>query len=91
MACKLLLIEDDEVAVYVTCQLLRQCGFTADIDVVKDGREALDYLSCDGCYASRIPENPALIVLERLTKLSNCGPIVYPAGSVERQHGTRTS
>jgi CheY-like chemotaxis protein len=64
MNSRLLLIEDDEVAAYVTCKLLRQCGFVTEINVVKDGREALDYLSCEGRYAHRSPENPSLIVLD---------------------------
>jgi CheY-like chemotaxis protein len=64
MTSRLLLIEDDEVAVYVTCALLKSSGFSAPIDVVGDGLEALAYLTCEGYYADRQTGNPSLILLD---------------------------
>lgn len=64
MTSHLLLIEDDEVAVYVTCKLLKASGFSAPIDVVRDGLEALAYLTCEGPYADRQTGNPSLILLD---------------------------
>jgi CheY-like chemotaxis protein len=63
MTSHLLLIEDDEVAVYVTCKLLKAAGFS-EIDVVRDGLEALAYLTCEGQYADRQSGNPSLILLD---------------------------
>ncbi|MBK4735868.1 response regulator [Noviherbaspirillum pedocola] len=60
----LLLIEDDETAAYVTQRRLIHCGFTMDLHVVSDGKEALDYLACAGRYTGRQTGNPALIVLD---------------------------
>jgi CheY-like chemotaxis protein len=64
MICHLLLIEDDKTAIYVTQKLLKLCGFAGEIDIVEDGREALDYLACEGLYAERKSGNPSLIVLD---------------------------
>jgi CheY-like chemotaxis protein len=41
MASQLLCIEDDEVATYLTLKLLKSCGFGAEVDVVRDGIEAM--------------------------------------------------
>lgn len=64
MTSHLLLIEDDEVAVYVTCKLLKASGFSAPVDVVRDGSEALAYLNCEDHYGDRQTGNPALILLD---------------------------
>jgi CheY-like chemotaxis protein len=71
MTSPLLLIEDDEVAVYVTCKMLKASGFPAEIDVVRDGLEALDFLTCEGQYADRKTGNPSLVLLD--LKLPNLG------------------
>lgn len=60
----LLLIEDDEAAAYLTLKLLKRCGFAADVHVVQDGLEAIDYLTCQGKYVGRQTGNPALILLD---------------------------
>jgi CheY-like chemotaxis protein len=64
MTCHLLLIEDDETAIYMTQKLLKQCGFTGQIDIVRDGKDALEYLACEGLHAKRETGNPSLIVLD---------------------------
>lgn len=64
MDAPLLLIEDDELSIYTTCKLLADSGFCTSIDVVRDGREAMSYLSCEVQYAGRKTGNPALILLD---------------------------
>lgn len=64
MTSHLLLIEDDEVSIYMTRKLLAAAGFSAPIDVVRDGLEALDYLNCEGYYDDRLTGNPSLILLD---------------------------
>ena len=64
MTSHLLLIEDDDTAAYLTLKVLKSCGFTAQIDVVRDGIEAMEYLNCQGRYADRQPQNPSLILLD---------------------------
>lgn len=64
MTPHLLLIEDNEVAVYVTRRRLKAAGFSAPIEVVGDGLEALAYLNCEGRYAGRRTGNPSLILLD---------------------------
>jgi DNA-binding response OmpR family regulator len=64
MTSHLLLIEDDEVAAYVTCGLLKASGFSVPVDVVRDGMEALAYLNCEASYADRNTGNPLLILLD---------------------------
>lgn len=64
MASQLLLIEDDEVATYLTLKLLKSCGFGAEVDVVRDGIEAMQYLTCQGPCVARTTGNPSLILLD---------------------------
>ncbi|WP_151638773.1 response regulator [Noviherbaspirillum aerium] len=64
MAAQLLLIEDDEVAAYLTLKLLKSCGFGAEVDIVRDGVEAMEYLACEGRYTERKTGNPSLILLD---------------------------
>ncbi|HEX8887482.1 MAG TPA: response regulator [Noviherbaspirillum sp.] len=64
MTSHLLLIEDDDVATYVTLKMLKASGFAAAVDVVHDGKEALAYLTCQGAYANRQSGNPSLILLD---------------------------
>ena len=64
MTSHLLLIEDDEATVYLTLKLLKRCGFDADLNVVRDGIEAMEYLTCQERYAQRNTGNPSLILLD---------------------------
>ncbi|NEX60082.1 response regulator [Noviherbaspirillum galbum] len=64
MTKHLLLIEDDEVAAYVTLNVLKACGFINVVDLVRDGVEAMAYLTCQGIYSDRKSGNPALILLD---------------------------
>ncbi len=64
MTAHLLVIEDDEVAAYVTCKLLKSSGFSQPVQVVRDAAEALAYLNCEASYAGRQTGNPSLILLD---------------------------
>lgn len=59
---KLLLVEDNEGDIVLTVEALKRSEFTQDIQVVKDGQEALDYLHKEGRYENA--EKPDLIFLD---------------------------
>jgi CheY-like chemotaxis protein len=68
----ILLVEDDQADVMLLRQALRKAQVTNLVSVVKDGQEAIQYLSREGPYADR-PKNPSpfLVLLDlRLPKLS---------------------
>lgn len=62
---KILLIEDNDDDIELV-EIALNSGFIAnDLDVVKDGAEALDYLHCKGKYINKsIDDLPALILLD---------------------------
>lgn len=67
----ILLIEDNADHAALTMRALRDGNMLNEIFWVKDGQEAVDFLSRDGCYAApaRAPR-PGLILLDiRLPKL----------------------
>ena len=64
MTSRLLLIEDDEIAVYVTCKRLHASGFTEPVDVVRNAAEAMAYLNCEEQFEDRRDGNPSLILLD---------------------------
>lgn len=68
----ILLVEDDRDDELLTIRALKRNNVLNDVDVVRDGQEALDYLFCDGCYAKRDPADvPDIVLLDlRLPKLS---------------------
>ena len=61
---KILLAEDSENDVELTLAALATHHVANEVVVVRDGEEALDYLHRRGAYASRHPENPALVLLD---------------------------
>lgn len=71
---RLILLADDEPHdIELTLRALRACEIRADVDVVNDGQEALDYLYRRGAFAERSAREPSLILLDikmpRLTGL----------------------
>jgi two-component system, response regulator len=61
----ILLVEDNPDDVDLTLRALRKEGMTAEVAVVSDGPEALDYLLCRGRYEGRDPERrPAVVLLD---------------------------
>ncbi|HEY2955362.1 MAG TPA: response regulator [Candidatus Eisenbacteria bacterium] len=59
----ILLAEDNPDDEELTLRALRKYNITNQIDVVRDGQEALDYLFCRGAYASRSPKDVPQVVL----------------------------
>lgn len=67
MALKALLIvlaEDDPGHAQLIQRNLRRIGFANEILHCQDGREALDYLLCEGPHAGRQTNGPILLLLD---------------------------
>ena len=59
-----LVVDDDVDDAELVIECLRRAGLSAEIDVVTDGVEALEYLERRGRYCERLTPNPALILLD---------------------------
>ena len=59
-----LLAEDDEGHASLVRRNLKRAGIANEIVHVSDGQEALDYLRCQGAYATRVPNGPLLLLLD---------------------------
>jgi CheY-like chemotaxis protein len=60
----ILLAEDDEGHAALVRRNLKRAGIANTIVRVADGREALDYVRCEGEYAGRPPQTPLLLLLD---------------------------
>lgn len=61
----LLLVEDDPDDLELTMHALRRCGYIDDIVVMRDGREAEDYLFAQGDFAACDASlRPAVLLLD---------------------------
>ena len=61
---RILLVEDDPKDVELTLTALEDYNLANEVVVAGDGAEALDYLYCRGQFASRPPDNPAVLLLD---------------------------
>jgi two-component system response regulator len=62
---KILLVEDNRKDVELTLLALKENHIANEIDVVRDGAEALEYLFATGAYASRdVTDWPAVVLLD---------------------------
>jgi CheY-like chemotaxis protein len=61
---KILLVEDNANDVELTLSALGEYHLVNDVDVVRDGEEALDYLYKRGKYEARVTEAPAVVLLD---------------------------
>jgi CheY-like chemotaxis protein len=61
---RILLVEDDPRDVELTLMALADYKLANEVDVVRDGDEALEYLSSSGAFRSRVSSNPAVILLD---------------------------
>ena len=57
-----LMVEDDPDDVYLTQEALRESRLRMNLDVVRDGVEAIQYLRHEGAYAGS--QRPSLILLD---------------------------
>ena len=60
---EILLVEDDPDDVELALHALQRNHVTNNIQVVRDGAEALEFLFCTGAYADRTIENGPRVVL----------------------------
>lgn len=68
---RILLVEDSENDIEMTMEALAEHHLANQIDVVRDGQEALDYLFGRNKYASRPSINPVVVLLDvKLPKLN---------------------
>ena len=61
---RILMAEDSENDVELTLAALAEHGLVNQVDVARDGEEALDYLYCRGAYAGRTPGNPIMLLVD---------------------------
>lgn len=61
---RILLVEDNANDAELTQTALAENKFANEIDLVRDGEEALDYLFKRGKYADRPTGNPAFVLLD---------------------------
>ncbi len=68
---RILLVEDSPKDVELTLEALREYNLANEVQVVRDGEEALDYLYRRGQYKGHPSGNPAVILLDlKLPKIS---------------------
>lgn len=60
----MLLVEDSRADAQMAIRTLLKRNIAGKIEWVRDGREALDFLFCDGQYAGREQGNPKVVVLD---------------------------
>jgi CheY-like chemotaxis protein len=64
-AGELLLVEDNPEDLELTLRALRKANFSNQIQIARDGAEALDYIFCEGTHALRkIADMPKVILLD---------------------------
>ena len=61
---RILVVEDDPRDVELTLTALDEYKLANEVVVARDGTEALNYLYCREKFASRLKENPAVILLD---------------------------
>lgn len=62
---EILLVEDNPNDLELTLRALKRHGIATQIEVVRDGAEALDFLFCEGEYVTRpVEERPRVILLD---------------------------
>ena len=60
----ILYAEDNPLDVDLTIEAFRENNIMNPIITVRDGVEALEYLSCEGIFKGRKPVNPGMILLD---------------------------
>ena len=61
---EILLVEDSAADAEMTLRTLKKRGIANDIEWVKDGVEALEFLRCEGTWAQRRNGHPRLVLLD---------------------------
>src|SRR5689334_1273686 len=60
----ILLVEDDLGHAELIQRNLKRSGFENQVVHLTDGQQALDYIFCEGTFASRKPNGPMLLLLD---------------------------
>lgn len=60
----ILLVEDSSADAEMTLRTLKRRNIANNVDWVRDGVEALEYLLCEGAYADRKNGHPRLVLLD---------------------------
>jgi two-component system response regulator len=64
-AMEIMVVEDNPQDLELTLRALSKANVSNQIQVARDGAEALDYLFCSGTYASRrIEDTPKVVLLD---------------------------
>jgi two-component system response regulator len=64
-AVEILIVEDTEQDLELALRALRKANLSNNIEVVRDGEEAMDFIFCEGACADRKIENgPKVILLD---------------------------
>ena len=61
---RILLAEDNENDIELTLTALQECRLKNEVEVVRDGAEALDYIYHRGNHANRDPGLPCVVLLD---------------------------
>lgn len=61
---EVLLVEDSKADAEMTLRTLKKRGIANNVEWVRDGVEALDYLFCTGAFADRRNGQPKLVLLD---------------------------
>jgi two-component system response regulator len=61
---EILLVEDSAADAEMTLRTLKKRGIANDIEWVRDGVEALEFLRCEGAWAERRNGQPRLVLLD---------------------------
>jgi CheY-like chemotaxis protein len=61
---RILLAEDNQNDVELTLTALQECRLSNEVEIVRDGAEALDYIYQRGAFAGREEGLPAVILLD---------------------------
>jgi DNA-binding response OmpR family regulator len=68
---RIMIVEDDPNDVELTLTALADYNLANEVEVTRDGQQALDYLYCRGQYSARPGGNPAVMLLDlKLPKIS---------------------
>ena len=59
----ILLVEDNEEDEELTVRALRRAKVIADIEIVRDGKQALEFLFCEGTYRGRDERRQPCVIL----------------------------
>src|ERR1700685_2175470 len=61
---RILMVEDDAKDIELTLTALEEYNLANEVVVTRDGEKALDYLYCRGNFATRLNDNPAVMLLD---------------------------